>query len=313
MAASTADPRARVREVAWVFLKLGTLAFGGPAAHVAMMRREIVLRRGWVSEREFLDAFAATSVIPGPGSTQLAIYLARRRAGWWGLVIGGTCFIAPAMAIVLAIAWTYVRYGSTPAGAGLLYGITPVVVAIIVDAVYGLGRAALRGRLLIAVALLVVVGYFARINVLVLLLTAGVVVMAVRNARRLHSLHTAIVPIGMLSSFAVARRVVPRRSPALGRLFLEFLKLGAIVFGSGYVLFAYLNRDLVSGLGWITPRELLDAIAVGQLTPGPVFTTATFVGYLLHGFSGALLATLGIFLPSFVLVAALGPVIPRLR
>jgi chromate transporter len=282
-----------LREVAWVFTKLGTIAFGGPAAHVAMMRHEAVDRRSWVDEQEFVDAFAATSAIPGPGSTQLAIYLARRRAGWMGLALGGCCFIVPAMAIVLALAWIYVRYGATPSGSGILYGIAPVVIAIIVHAIVRLGRTAVETPFAAALAAGVVAGYFLGVNVLILLLGAGGAMLIVRSTRARSWFGYAIVP--------------------LPRLFLEFLKLGSIVFGSGYVLFAYLRRDLVQGLGWLTTRRLLDAIAVGQVTPGPVFTTATFIGYLLHGFAGALVATVGIFLPSFALVALLSGVIPRMR
>ncbi len=291
---------AHTREVAGVFLKIGTLGFGGPAAHVAMMRDEVVVRRQWVEEQEFLDALGATSVIPGPGSTQMAIYLSRRRAGWPGLVVGGICFILPAMLIVLGLAWAYVEYGTTEIGRGLLYGITPVVIGIVAAAVLGLGRLAIKRVHLAVLAAVVIVGYALDVNVLVLLLAAGVVELLVQTAGRW-------MPRGSSAFVPVVAGV------ALWDVFKEFLKLGAIVFGSGYVLLAFLQGDLVDRLHWLTPHQLVDAVSVGQITPGPVFTTATFVGYLVAGFWGGVVATIGIFLPSFVLVAALGWIIPWLR
>jgi chromate transporter len=305
-----------VGEVARVFLKLGTIGFGGPAAHVAMMREEVVVRRGWVSEQEFLDALGATSVIPGPGSTQMAIYLSRRRAGWPGLVVGGACFILPAMTIVLALAWAYVEYGTTTIGRGLLYGITPVVIGIVADAVLGLGRVAIKSVRLAVLSTLVVGGYFLDVNVLVLLLGAGAIEMLVRNAGRLRPNGTAAVALVFAATMGTHGAAQARGTGggvARWEVFLEFLKLGAVVFGSGYVLFAFLERDLVGDLGWLTTRQLVDAVSVGQITPGPVFTTATFVGYLVAGFWGGIVATLGIFLPSFLLVAAFGWLVPILR
>jgi chromate transporter len=298
----------RLAEVARVFLKLGTIGFGGPAAHVAMMRDEVVVRREWVSEQEFLDALGATSVIPGPGSTQMAIYLSRRRAGWLGLVVGGACFILPAMSIVLALAWAYVRWGTTTVGRGLLYGITPVVIGIVADAVIGLGRLAIRSARLAALAVGVLVGYALDVNVLLLLLAAGGFEMLARNHGRLRPPGSAAVVL-VASSIASGRR----GGVARAEVFLEFLKLGVVVFGSGYVLFAFLQRDLVGGLHWLSPQQLTDAVAVGQLTPGPVFTTATFVGYLVAGFWGGIVATFAIFLPSFLIVAAFGWLVPVLR
>jgi chromate transporter len=291
---------AHLGEVAGVFLKIGTVGFGGPAAHVAMMRDEVVVRRQWVGEQEFLDALGATSVIPGPGSTQMAIYLARRRAGWPGLVVGGACFILPAMLIVLALAWAYVEYGTTQVGRGLLYGITPVVIGIVADAVLGLARVAITRLHLAVLATLVVVGFALDVNVLVLLLGAGAIELLVRSLSRW-------LPTGPGALLPVIAGV------ALWDVFVEFLKLGAVIFGSGYVLVAFLQGDLVERLHWLTPQQLLDAVSVGQITPGPVFTTATFVGYLVAGFWGGVVATIGIFLPSFLLVAAFGWLIPLLR
>jgi chromate transporter len=291
---------AHLGEVAGVFLKIGTLGFGGPAAHVAMMREEIVVRRGWVEEQEFVDALGATSVLPGPGSTQMAIYLARRRGGWPALIVGGACFILPAMCIVLALAWAYVEYGTTEVGRGLLYGITPVVIGIVAAAVLGLGRVAIDRVHLAVLAALVVVGFALDVNVLVLLLGAGAIELLGHTAARW-------MPRGPGAFVPLVAGV------ALWDLFKEFLKLGAVIFGSGYVLVAFLQGDLVERLEWLTPQQLLDAVSVGQITPGPVFTTATFVGYLVAGFWGGVVATIGIFLPSFVLVAAFGWLIPLIR
>jgi chromate transporter len=303
-------------------LKLGTIAFGGPAVHVAMLREETVRRRRWLPDGEFLDLFGAVSVLPGPSSTQLAIVLARRRAGWPGLVLGGVCFVLPAMVIVLALAWAYVRYGSTPTGGGVLYGVGPVVIAVVAVAVWELagvalarhrerGRAAVAGLAAVGVAALA--GYLADVDVLVILAAAGLVVALAANRRRLRPaagplLH--VLPAGLLATAAQARRPA---GPSLTAVAAEFLKLGVVVFGSGYVLLAFLRRDLVTGLGWLSTRQVLDAVVAGQVTPGPVFTTATFLGYLLGGLPGAIVATAAIFLPSFVLVAALEPLIGRVR
>jgi chromate transporter len=302
-----------------VMLKLGTIAFGGPAVHVAMLREETVRRRHWLADTEFLDLFGAVSVLPGPSSTQLAIVLARRRAGWVGLLLGGACFILPAMAIVLALAWAYVRYGSTPTGGGVLYGVGPVVIAVVAVAVWELARSALvphreQGWLavagLAAVGVAAFVGYLAGLDVLVILAAAGLVVSLASNWRRLRpAARSLLLPVlGLLAIAASARR-----HPSLTAVAGEFLKLGVVVFGSGYLLLAFLQRDLVSGLGWLDPRQVLDGVIAGQITPGPVFTTATFLGYLLGGLPGAIVATAAIFAPSFVLVAALEPLIGRIR
>jgi chromate transporter len=312
--------RARILEVAGVFLKLGLTAFGGPAVNVAMMHDEIVTRRKWVDEQHFLDLFGAANLIPGPTSTEMAIYLGVQRAGWIGLVLGGVCFILPAVLIVLGLAWGYVRFGSTPAVAGIFYGIKPVVIAIVVQALWSLGRKALNRWLAAGVAAAVMVLYLLGVNVLVLLLAGGLVVMLARNLPRLARPKLS----GLLLLPQLALRTgwswlgVPALTAAaipfsLSLLFLTFLKIGAVLYGSGYVLLAFLRADFVTHLGWLTDRQLIDAIAVGQVTPGPVFTTATFIGYLLGGLPGALLATLAIFLPSFIFVAASAPLIPHIR
>ena len=302
----------RVGEVTRLFLKLGVIAFGGPAAHIALMREEVVRRRKWVSDERFLDLLGMTNLIPGPNSTEMAIHLGYLRAGWPGLLLGGACFIVPAMLIVLALAWLYVRYGTTPAASAALYGITPVIIAVVVQAMWALARTAVKGRLLAAVGVSVLVLALFGANELGLLLGGGLVVMALRaGAERRRALASR------LALLAVPGAGVPVAGAAVGvslaTLFFTFLKIGSVLYGSGYVLLAFLRNDFVDRLGWLTDRQLLDAVAVGQFTPGPVFTTATFVGYVVAGWTGAFLATLAIFLPSFVFVAASHPLIPRIR
>jgi chromate transporter len=289
------------REVAAVMLKLGTVAFGGPAVHVAMLRDEAVTRRGWLDDREFLDLFGAVSLLPGPSSTQLAIALGRRRAGWRGLVAAGACFIAPAVLIVLALAWAYTRYGDTVAGEGLLYGVEPVVVAIVAVALFELARTAFRRRWLVLITLGAALAYATGVNVLLPLLGGGLLAAFDERSVRLAGLATS----GPL--------LYAHREPSVLAVLAEFLKLGVVVFGSGYVLLAFLRADVVEQLGWLTEHQVLDAVAVGQLTPGPVFTTATFVGYLLGGVPSALAATAGIFAPSFVMVAVLERYVTAVR
>ena len=302
----------RLLEVARLFTRLGFTAFGGPAAHIALMQDEVVTRRAWVSEQEFLDLVGATNMIPGPSSTELAIHLGRHRAGWRGLLLGGACFIVPAMLIVLALAWAYVEYGSTPEAKALLTGVYPVVIAIVAQALWRLGRTAVKDVPLALVGAAVLALYLAGVNELVLIFGTGLAVMLVRNAVptggwRVGALAPWIAPVSVAAAASTAVAVT------YARLFLTFLKIGAVLFGSGYVLLAFLRADFVERLGWLTQQQLLDAIAIGQVTPGPVFTTATFVGYVLLGVPGALVATLGIFVPSFAFVALTAPMIPRLR
>jgi chromate transporter len=295
--------------LARLFLKLGTIAFGGPAAHIAMMRNEVVERRRWMEEQEFLDLVGASNLIPGPNSTELAIHLGRVRAGWRGLLVAGACFILPATLIVLAFAWAYARYGSTPQAEGLLYGITPVIVAIIIHALWGLLRTAVKGPFLAVVGAVALVLYFLGVGEIPLLFGGALLVLSIRIVQRGRgSGAVAVAPLGL----PLGLLALPSASTGLVGLFLSFLKIGAVLFGSGYVLLAFFRSEFV-GPGLLTDRELLDAVTVGQVTPGPVFTTATFVGYLLAGVPGALLATVGIFLPAFVFVAITGPLIPRLR
>ena len=308
------QPRGSLAELAGLFLKLGTIGFGGPAAHIAMQRDEVVGRRGWLTEQEFLDLLGATNFIPGPNSTEMAIHIGYRRAGWPGLLVAGICFITPAALIVLALAWLYVGYGQTPTATSVLYGIKPVVVAIIAVAIYQLGRTAIKGVLFVLVGLAVFVLALAGVNELALLAGAALLVAVVANRARLRRPPgtLAVLPLALSAPALLAQAGAADRVE-LPRLFWEFLKFGSVVFGSGYVLLAFLHGDLVDRLGWLTDQQLADAITVGQLTPGPVFTTATFIGYLLAGLPGAAVATIGIFGPSFVLVAATNPLVARVR
>ena len=273
------------------------------------MHDEVVKRRKWLSDSQFLDLVGATNLIPGPNSTELAIHLGFLRAGWRGLILAGVCFVAPAMLIVLAMAWAYVRFGAAPQAEWLLYGIKPVVIAIILQALWSLGRTALKGRLLVLVGAGVLALSFLGVHELVLLFGGGLVVMLLRNFRRM----PAALGLGLVPAWGGLATPAAAAPFSLTSLFLIFLKIGSVLYGSGYVLLAFLRADLVVRMGWLTDQQLLDAVAIGQVTPGPLFTTATFIGYTLGGLPGGLLATLGMFLPSFVFVALSNPLIPRLR
>jgi chromate transporter len=307
---SSSSARHRLAEVVKLFLKLGVTAFGGPAAHIGIMHNEVVKRRRWLNDQEFLDLIGATNLIPGPNSTEMAIHVGFLRAGWPGLIAGGLCFAFPAAAMVLGLAWAYVRLGTRVEAAWLLYGVKPVVIAIIVLALANLGRKAVRTPWTALAGLAALVLYFFRVNEIALLFGGGLAVMAVRNLPRLRSKARAffLAPLAGLGLPGLGATAF-----SLPLLFLTFLKIGAVLYGSGYVLLAFLRADFVVRFGWLTDRQLLDAVAVGQITPGPLFTAATFIGYLLGGVPGAVLATLGIFLPSFIFVAASNPLIPRLR
>ena len=309
-------PQVSLAEVARVFLKLGTIAFGGPAAHIAMLEDETVRRRNWVSREQFLDMLGASNLIPGPNSTELAIHLGRHVAGWRGLVVAGSCFILPAMLIVTAIAWAYVTYGALPQVEGVLYGVKPVIIAVVLQALWGLSRTALKGRGLAGLGLAVLALTMLGVNELLLLALAGLA-WGLREAVSRRKQDRSNPPLLGLAAFPVAGLIptVATSSAPFGLwpLFWFFVKVGSVLYGSGYVLLAFLNEGLVERMGWLTSTQLLDAVAVGQVTPGPVFTTATFVGYLLGGPAGAVVATVGIFLPAFIFVAVSGPLIPRIR
>jgi chromate transporter len=294
-------------EVLTSFLKLGFTAFGGPAAHIGMFREEFVRRRKWLTDQQFLDLLGATNLIPGPNSTEMAIHIGFLRARWPGLIAGGAAFTLPAMIIVIVLAHLYVKFGSAPQAAWLLYGVKPVVIAIILKALGELGRKAIKGPLTMIAGLSVIVFYFLGVNEVLLLFAAGLAVMIIQNASRLKS-----VRLGLFFPILPAAGALPVAF-SMSALFLVFLKIGAILYGSGYVLVAFLRADFVQRLGWLTEGQLIDAIAVGQITPGPLFTSATFIGYLLGGLPAALLATLGIFLPSYIFVAVSNPIIPKMR
>jgi chromate transporter len=305
-------PPGALLDLARLFLKLGTIGFGGPAAHIALLEDEVVRRRGWLSRERFLDLLGATNLIPGPNSTEMAIHVGNERAGWRGLVVAGVCFILPAFLIVLACAWAYARYGTLPAAEGLLRGVKPVIIAIVLQALWSLGRAAARTRRLAALGLLSLAAAATGVNELAVVFGAGLLLAllawARSGARPVRVNPFAAVPLG-----AAALATSGTAPFSLSSLFLVFLKIGSVLFGSGYVLLAFLRADLVVRRGWLTESQLLDAVAVGQVTPGPVFTTATFVGYVLGGFPGAAVATAGIFLPAFGFVALSGPLVPRIR
>ena len=309
----------RVGELAGFFLKLGMIAFGGPAAHIAMMEAEVVRKRGWLTREQFLDLLGAANLIPGPSSTEMAIYIGLVRAGWRGLIVAGTCFVLPAMVIVLALAVAYVEYGTLPQVVWLLYGVKPVIIAIVIQALWSLGSKAVKGALTGMVGTAVIVLSFLGVNPVLLLFAGGLLVMALSNLRQAWAGRVGAIALAgpiMLNASSTSAAVATAGASApvsLWSLTTFFLKVGSILFGSGYVLLAFLRADLVQRWGWLSDQQLIDAIAIGQFTPGPVFTTATFIGYVVAGFPGAILATIGIFLPSFLLVAASYPVIPRLR
>jgi chromate transporter len=314
--------RGNLREVASFFLKLGLLAYGGAAGHVAMMRRELVDRRKWISEQDFLDLFGIMNLIPGPSSTETVIALGYWRAGWLALILAGVLFILPAMLMILALSWAYVRYGTLPAAQWILYGINPIVIAIIADALLSLGRTALKTMWLALMAVASLTLYFRGVSIVAIIVgTAVLAAIAGYSKTKGQQKALGIFPLAAggtritltkvtLTTVAVAASAIPF---SMTRLFLTFLKIGAVAYGSGYVLLAFLRADFVAHLHWLTDKQLLDAIAAGMVTPGPAFASATFVGYLTGGLQGALLATLGMFLPSFVFIAIVFPLIPRLK
>jgi chromate transporter len=307
--------------LARLFLRLGFTAFGGPAVHIALMKEEVVTRRRWLSEAEFLDLLGATYLIPGPNSTELAIHIGFQRGRWPGLLLAGLCFILPAALIVAAFAWAYQRFGALPPIAGLLHAVKPVVVAVVLQAIAGLLRPAVKTPLLAALGMIVLALALLGVDELALLFGAGALAGTVHWARGERSslrplLLMHLVAATMIALPSLLTRALPTdaaTSFGLGPLLLFFLKVGSVLYGSGYVLLAFLRDGLVDHWHWLSEAQLLDAVAVGQVTPGPVFTTATFIGYLLGGAPGAAVATLGIFLPSFLFVAASAWLVPRIR
>jgi chromate transporter len=305
---SLRERNGNLRELALLFLRLGTTSFGGPAAHIGLMQEEVVRRRRWITDQEFLDLLGAANLIPGPNSTELAIHIGHRRGGWPGLIVAGTCFILPATLIVGLLAYSYVSFGSTPQVQGLLYGVKPVIIVVVAQALYSLGRTALRTSGLTALAALSVVATLLGVHELLVLFGAGLCWILLRGG----ALHRTVPCFGAPLLFQVAGAGAAKPF-GLWPLFWFHAKVGSVLYGSGYVLLAFLRADLVERWHWLTDTQLLDAVAIGQVTPGPVSTTATFIGYLLAGAKGAVVATAGIFLPAFVFVAISGPLVPRMR
>lgn len=309
----------RIRELARVFFKLGILGFGGPAAHIAMMEEEVVERRKWIDRQHFLDLIGATNLIPGPNSTEMTMHVGYSRGGWLGLFVAGGSFIFPAALITGILAWAYVAYGQLPAVEPFLIGIKPAVLAVILGALWRLGKKAIKGPALAVLGAIVAAALLLGIAEIPALLAGGVVGMGILvmlgNARN----SGASPPSGSAKSFVLPMLLQPASGAAAAatistwKLGLFFLKVGAVLYGSGYVLIAFLEGDLVDNYGWLTQQQLLDAIAIGQFTPGPVLTTATFIGYILAGLPGAIVATLGIFLPAFIFTGILHPIVPKLR
>ncbi|HVZ37849.1 MAG TPA: chromate efflux transporter [Candidatus Kapabacteria bacterium] len=328
-------PRASLGQLARLFLKLGFTAFGGPAAHIAMMRAEAVQRHGWLSEQEFMDLLGATNLIPGPNSTELAIHIGFQQRGWTGMLVAGICFIMPAALIVSGLAWAYTRYGRLPGVVNVLHAIKPVVIAVVVQAIAGLARSTVKNRTLALLGAAALAIALLGGDELLILFGGGTIygIVRWRSPQPAGGTRPGARSLAILIGAALAMVLIPTLLLTLGGdtasvgtdganrsipfgtspLFLYFLKVGSVLYGSGYVLLAFLRDGLVHRWRWLTETQLLDAVAIGQVTPGPVFTTATFIGYMLGGPWGALVATLGIFLPSFLFSALSGPLVPRLR
>ena len=305
------DKRRNLKEVVLLFLKLGFTAFGGPAAHLAIMHDEVVKRRKWLDDEQFLDLVGATNLIPGPNSTEMIIHLSFLRAGWPGFFLGGISFVLPAVLMVMGLAWSYQKYGAAPQVSWVLYAVKPVVIAIIFKALWFLGKQAIKNHLTGIAAVSVLILNLLGFDSVVLLFAAGILVMLIKNFKNFKVTPPTLkgfLPI-TLSSIS---SVVPQAFN-LPTLFLTFLKIGSVLYGGGYVLLAFLRSDFVVRLGWLTEKQLIDAVAIGQVTPGPLFTTATFIGFILAGVPGAILSTVGIFLPSFFFVAISNPYIPKMR
>jgi len=297
-----------IREIAKLFFKLGVIGFGGPAAHIAIMQDEVVNKRKWLTDQHFLDLMGATNLIPGPNSTEMAIHIGREKGGWKGLIVAGLCFILPAVFITGIFAWLYKKYGQLPEIQPFVYGIKPAIIAIILGAIFPLAKKSLKSVELIFLAILVLIGAFCNINELYLMFGAGFLALTLTYIRspKSHDIHSfvplALVLFGSTSILAASNT----------KLFWIFLKIGSILYGSGYVLFAFLDAELVS-TGMLSRQQLIDAIAVGQFTPGPVFSSVTFIGYQINGWTGAVISTVAIFLPSFVFVALLNPLVKKMR
>lgn len=297
----------QIKEIAKLFLKLGFIGFGGPAVHIAMMQQEVVVKKKWMSEQHFLDLLGATNLIPGPNSTEMAIHIGYDKGGWKGLIFAGLCFILPAVFITGIFAWLYQQYGQLPEVQPFIYGIKPAIIAIIIGAVFPLAKKSVKSTFLAVVGILVLVLSLFGISEIYLMFGAGLLAMALYYLQDTKNTLQSFIPLAFLQ---IAQS--PLLSETNTKLFWIFLKIGAILYGSGYVLFAFLDTELVA-TGLLTRQQLMDAIAVGQFTPGPVFSSVTFIGYQINGLSGAVISTIAIFLPSFILVALLNPLMKKMR
>ena len=299
---------ADLKAIAKLFLKLGVIGFGGPAAHIAMMREEVVIKRKWLSEQHFLDLVGATNLIPGPNSTEMAIHIGHEKAGWKGLITAGLCFILPAVFITGFLAWLYRQYGQLPEVQPFVYGIKPAIIAIILGAIFPLAKKSIKSIELAIIGILVLICSLLNFSEIYLMFGAGFFALFLTSVRSKKITNTnSIFPFTFLQITNAA--ILPVTNP---NLFWIFLKIGAILYGSGYVLFAFLDTELVS-TGLLSKQQLVDAIAIGQLTPGPVFSSVTFIGYQINGFTGAAVSTIAIFLPSFIFVALLNPIVKKMR
>src|SRR5208283_1859842 len=303
----------RLKEVALLFLRVGATAFGGPAAYIAIMQRETVRKRGWVDDQKFLDMLGISNLIPGPTATEMALYLGLERAGWLGYLASGLLFIIPGMIATIALAWGYVVYGSLPAVGWILYGVKPVIIAIVIQALWDLGKKGVKDPLTAAVGAAAIAAYLFGLNAIAVLFAGAAIVLLFQSGKRFWPRVSAFFLLSPLLPLKITELSTDKVPFKQTTLFLTFLKIGALIYGGGYVLFAFINSEFVSHLGWLTHQQLLDAIAVGQITPGPVFSSATFVGYLMGGWQSALLATLAIFLPAFVFVALASRILPSIR
>ncbi len=297
--------KTKLAEIASLFFKLGCIAFGGPAAHIAMMEDEVVIKRKWMTQEHFLDLIGATNLIPGPNSTEMTMHCGYERGGWKGLFVAGFCFIFPAVVITSIFAWLYQQYGQLPEVAPYIVGIKPAVIAIIVMAAFRLGKKAVKSTFLAVLGVLAIVVCLLGVNEIIVLFGCGLLGLGFFYIQRDKTILKSIIPLFLL-------QVVTSGNIGNFKIFLSFLKIGAILYGSGYVLFAFLDAELVAN-GWLSRQALIDAVAVGQITPGPVLSTATFIGWQMTGIGGALAATVGIFLPSFLFVLLLNPLIPKMR
>jgi chromate transporter len=298
------NEKTSLKELAGLFTKLGLTAFGGPVAHIAMMQREVVEKRKWMDHQHFMDLIGATNLIPGPNSTEMAIHIGHERAGWKGLVVAGCCFILPAVLITGVIAWLYQIYGQLPQTKPFIYGIKPAIIAIIIAAVFPLARKSLKNTELCIIGIISLIASIAGLNEIAVMFGAGFIVLLLFMVRKQSAGLKSYLPFMYLN--------IPLLSQDNMKIFWIFLKIGAILYGSGYVLFAFLDTELVAK-GMLTRTQLIDAIAVGQFTPGPVFSSVTFIGWQMNGAAGAILATIAVFLPSFIFVALLNPLVPRMR